>query len=137
MKHLRPPFEMKDLDKAVSRIYHAVTHNQKLWIFGDYDVDGVTAAAILYQFLHRIGCDVSYYIPHRMKEGYGLKPSHISEIAVPNRVDIVLTVDCGSSSHDAIVLAQQNGIDVIITDNHAPEEMITKIRSLGTTITLV
>ena len=120
LKHLHPPFEMKDLDKAVSRICHAVTHNQKLWIFGDYDVDGVTATALLYQFLHHAGGDVSYYIPHRMTEGYGLKASHISEIAVPNRIDLVLTVDCGSSSHDAVALAQQNGIDVIITDHHEP-----------------
>jgi single-stranded-DNA-specific exonuclease len=120
LKHLRPPFGIKDLDKAVSRIYHALTTNQKLWIFGDYDVDGVSATALLYQFLQHIGLDVSYYIPHRVSEGYGLKARHISEIVVPKRIDLVLTVDCGSSSHNAIALAQQAGVDVIVTDHHEP-----------------
>ncbi len=118
LKQLRSPFGMKDLDEAVSRICHAVIHNQKLWIFGDYDVDGVTATTLLYHFLDYIGADVSYYIPHRITEGYGLKPRHISEIAVPNRIDLVVTVDCGSSSHEAVTLAQQSGIDIIITDHH-------------------
>jgi single-stranded-DNA-specific exonuclease len=120
LKHLQPPFGIKDLNKAVDRIYHAMISSHKLWIFGDYDVDGVTATALLYRFLHDIGFDVSYHIPHRMSEGYGLNSRHISEIAVPNRIDLILTVDCGSSSHDAIALARQAGIDVIVTDHHEP-----------------
>jgi single-stranded-DNA-specific exonuclease len=118
LQHLRPPFGMKDLDKAVSRMCQALTHGHKLWVFGDYDVDGVTATVLLYQFLVCCGADVSYYIPHRFTEGYGLKPCHISDMAVPKGIDLVVTVDCGSSSHEAVTLAKQAGIDVIITDHH-------------------
>jgi single-stranded-DNA-specific exonuclease len=124
LKHLRPPFEIKDLNKAVSRIYRAMIQNENLLIFGDYDADGVTATTLLYQFLNRVGVNVSFYLPHRVTDGYGLKPRHISEIAVPNNIGIIVTVDCGSSSHDAVALAQHSGIDVIITDHHEPPAML-------------
>lgn len=118
LTHLSSPFILKDMHKAVSRICDAIIHKEKILIFGDYDVDGVTATTLLYRFLSRAGADVAYYIPHRITEGYGLKPQHISGYAVPNRFRVLVTVDCGSSNHDAVKLAQDAGIDVIVADHH-------------------
>ncbi len=118
LSDLRPPFSMKDMDVAVRRIYVAITDNEKMLIFGDYDADGVTATTLLFEFLRYTGADVSFYIPHRIKEGYSLQPGHISDYAVPNQVKLVITVDCGSKSHEAVKLAQDSGTDVIITDHH-------------------
>jgi len=116
---LRPPFSMKDMDVAVNRICSAITKNEKIMIFGDYDADGVTATTILFEFLQYAKADVSFYIPHRVKEGYSLQVSHISDYAIPAEIKLIITVDCGSSSHDAVRLAQKSGIDVIVTDHHA------------------
>jgi single-stranded-DNA-specific exonuclease len=118
LNNLRPPFSMKDMDAAVSRICTAVRNNEKILIFGDYDADGITATTILLEFLSSTGADVSYYIPHRIKEGYSLQASHISNVAIPSRIRLIITVDCGSKSHEAIAAAQKSGIDVIITDHH-------------------
>ncbi len=118
LNDLRPPFSMKDMDIAVRRIYTAIQHNEKILIFGDYDADGITAAAILFEFLQYTGANVSYYIPHRVKEGYSLQTFHISAYAVPHKIRLIITADCGSKSHDAVDLAKSQGIDVIITDHH-------------------
>ena len=77
LNNMRPPCSMKDMDAAVRRIYSAITGHEKILIFGDYDVDGITATTILFEFLHYTKADVSYYIPHRTKEGYGLHTKHI------------------------------------------------------------
>lgn len=118
LNNLRPPFSMKDMDIAVSRICSAIRNREKILIFGDYDADGITATTILLEFLNTAGADVSYYIPHRIKEGYSLQASHISNVAIPSRIRLIITVDCGSKSHDAVIAAQKSGIDVIITDHH-------------------
>lgn len=118
LNRLRPPFCIKDIDIAVQRIYSAIKGNEKILIFGDYDVDGVTATTLLYQFLSYVGTDVSYYIPHRLKEGYDLQATHIRNQAVANRINLIVTVDCGSNSHEAVHTARRLGIDVIITDHH-------------------
>ncbi len=115
---LRPPFCIKDINIAVQRIYKAIKDNEKLLIFGDYDVDGVTATTILYQFFCYVGIDVSYYVPHRLTEGYDLQVTHIREHALANRIKLIITVDCGSNSHEAVQAANKVGIDVIITDHH-------------------
>ncbi|MBU0698257.1 MAG: single-stranded-DNA-specific exonuclease RecJ [Pseudomonadota bacterium] len=120
LNHLRPPADIKDMDAAVRRIVDAVIRHEHILIFGDYDVDGVTATAILLEFFRYIGTKVSYYIPHRAKEGYGLQVNHISEFARPRGITLIITVDCGSGSHDAVKAAQAAGIDVIITDHHIP-----------------
>jgi len=78
LDQLNPPFSIKDMDAAVNRILYAIKHREKILIFGDYDVDGITATTILLEFFRFIGADVSYYIPHRINEGYGLKRSHIN-----------------------------------------------------------
>jgi single-stranded-DNA-specific exonuclease len=118
LNNLRPPFSLKDMDTAVNRIYKAIIENEKILIFGDYDVDGVTAVVILLNFLRYVGADVSYYIPHRIAEGYSIQPMHISQYARPNQIDLIITADCGSGSHPAVEAATRFGIDMIITDHH-------------------
>ncbi|MBC8200377.1 MAG: single-stranded-DNA-specific exonuclease RecJ [Desulfobacteraceae bacterium] len=118
LNNMRPPCSMKDMDAAVRRIYSAITGHEKILIFGDYDVDGITATTILFEFLHYTKADVSYYIPHRTKEGYGLHTKHITDYAIPNKINLIITVDCGSSSDNAVKTASGSGIDVIITDHH-------------------
>ena len=124
LNNIRPPFSLKDVDIAVNRLYTAIVRKQKILIFGDYDVDGITATVILLDFLRYAGADVSYYIPHRVKEGYGIHPRHISLYARPNNIDLILTADCGSGSHRAAAAARKSGIDMIITDHHAISENI-------------
>jgi single-stranded-DNA-specific exonuclease len=122
---IRPPFGLRDMDAAVSRIYRAIAQNENILIFGDYDVDGVTATAVILEFFKHIGSTrVSYYIPHRIKEGYSLQPHHIHSHARPNQIQLIITADCGSGSHAAIAAARQSGIDVIVTDHHTVFEKI-------------
>ena len=118
LKNIRSPFSIKDIDAAVRRIYKAIINSEKILIFGDYDVDGITSTSILIDFLKNTGADVHYYIPHRAKEGYSLQSMHISDYAIPNEINLIITVDCGSGSHDAVKTAKEFGIDVIITDHH-------------------
>jgi single-stranded-DNA-specific exonuclease len=118
LNHLRLPCALKGMEAAVKRIYDAIIGGQKILIFGDYDVDGITATVILLNFLRKAGAKVSYYIPHRISEGYGIQPRHISHYARPKRFDLIITADCGSSNHHAVVAANKVGIDVIITDHH-------------------
>jgi single-stranded-DNA-specific exonuclease len=124
LHRVRSPFALKDMDAAVNRIYRAITKNEKILIFGDYDVDGITATAVLLGFLRTIGADVSYYIPHRIKEGYSLQPQHIVNQILPNRIRLVITTDCGIGSYEAIAAAGNSGIDVIVTDHHKVPEKI-------------
>jgi single-stranded-DNA-specific exonuclease len=118
LSQLRPPTSLRDLDKAVQRIAGAITARENILLFGDYDVDGTTATSVLLEFLKTCGALVSWYIPHRLREGYGLKPRHIAEVAVPRQASLMITVDCGSASHAAVDAARAAGIDVIITDHH-------------------
>ncbi|MEZ4528080.1 MAG: single-stranded-DNA-specific exonuclease RecJ [Desulfobacterales bacterium] len=115
---IRAPFAIRDMDTAVSRIASAISDQEKILIFGDYDADGVTATAVLLEFLQYAGADVSYYIPHRTKEGYDIQTDHIFGYALPAQTDLIITVDCGSSRHEAVQAARSSGIDVIITDHH-------------------
>ena len=118
LTNLRSPFSLLDMDAAVNRIYGAIAAKEKILIFGDYDVDGVTATVILLNFLRYAGADVSYYIPHRVTEGYSIQPVHISRFARPHNIDLIITADCGSDSHRAVSAAKHCGIDMIITDHH-------------------
>jgi single-stranded-DNA-specific exonuclease len=118
LNNIRPPYSLKDMDRAVDRIHQAIIGNEKILIFGDYDADGVTAVVILLNFLNYVGADVSYYIPHRIAEGYSIQPRHISEYARPHQFDLIITADCGSGSHQAVEAANRFGIDMIITDHH-------------------
>lgn len=118
LHNLRPPFEIAGMTEAVARIHTAILRSEKILIFGDYDVDGVTATTLLVQFLNEINAEVSSYIPHRVTEGYGLKASHITDVAIPRGIKLIITVDCGVSSHEAVTLAKKKDIAVIITDHH-------------------
>jgi single-stranded-DNA-specific exonuclease len=124
LSKIRPPNALKDMEVAVKRIYRAIAENEKILIFGDYDADGITAAAVLLDFFRTIGARVSDYIPHRIKEGYSLQVHHIREQALPNGIQLIITADCGSGSHDAIISARNAGIDVIVTDHHSISENI-------------
>jgi single-stranded-DNA-specific exonuclease len=115
---IRSPFLMKDMDRAVSRILRALRCREKVLIFGDYDVDGMTATALLLDFLTYLGMDVHYYIPDRLTEGYGLSPESVEQEAIARDVALIITVDCGITSHQAVRRASRVGIDVIITDHH-------------------
>jgi single-stranded-DNA-specific exonuclease len=115
---LSDPSTIKDMDTAVRRIYDAILRKERILIFGDYDVDGVTATVLLTEFLNTAGAKVSFYIPHRETEGYGLKPDHIRDPVISNNINLIITADCGSSSHEAVSMAARSGIDVIITDHH-------------------
>ncbi len=124
LNRLNPPFSIKDMDAAVNRILTAIKQNEKILIFGDYDVDGITATTILLEFIRSAGADVSYYIPHRTNEGYGLQNNHISDYALSKKINLIITTDCGSGSHDAVKTAKSAGIDVIITDHHIISDTI-------------
>lgn len=109
-----------DMDRAVTRIVIALQNRERMLVFGDYDVDGITATLILKDFLQQCGGLVTYYIPHRLTEGYGLYPHHIENFE--EKPDLIITVDCGASSLEAIEYARAVGIDVIITDHHRVED---------------
>lgn len=118
LKNLRPPFAIKDMNPALRRIHSALEKKEKILIFGDYDVDGVTATALFFDFFTAMGAPVSYHVPHRITEGYGLRERHIHEVARPNQIELIITVDCGVSSLQAVAAARKANIDVIITDHH-------------------
>ncbi|MBB1564804.1 single-stranded-DNA-specific exonuclease RecJ [Candidatus Gracilibacteria bacterium] len=122
---LHDPYMLKDMDKAVERIKLAYQKGERVMIFGDYDVDGVTSTSILMHFFKKIGLDASYRLPHRIKDGYGLKKYFIDEMASLS-VDLVVTVDCGTKDLDVISHAKNLGIDVIITDHHAVPDIISE-----------
>jgi len=118
LSHLRPPNGLADLEPAVQRIVRAITAREPILVFGDYDVDGTTATAVLLEFLTACGAQVSCYIPHRLNEGYGLQARHVGEVMVPRGTRLVITADCGTGSHAAVRAAAQAGIDVVVTDHH-------------------
>jgi len=126
LHHLRQPFSLADMQKAVARIAQALEKKEKILIFGDYDVDGVTATTLISQFLAEVGATVQDYIPDRLTEGYGLKADHITELAIRDNIKLIITVDCGIASHEAVSLAQTKQVDVIITDHHDPPEDLPK-----------
>lgn len=111
------PFELKDMDKAVYRIREAIKKGEKIAIYGDYDVDGISSTAILYKALKGLSADVIYYIPDRFDEGYGLNIDAIKHL-IQYDVKLVITVDCGVTSLDEIKYASEYGVDVIVTDHH-------------------
>jgi single-stranded-DNA-specific exonuclease len=112
------PFHLKDLGPAVDRVQQALAKEEKILVFGDYDVDGVTATVAVFTFLRDCGAKVIYHIPHRIEEGYSIRREHIESVARPAGVGLIITVDCGSASHDAVTAANEAGIDVIVTDHH-------------------
>lgn len=119
------PFLMPDMEIAVNRIIYAMNQNEKIMIYGDYDVDGITSISVLQKFLKQIGMQVESYIPNRLEEGYGLNKEAIK--AIYNKgYHLMITVDCGISATEEIEFANSLGITTIITDHHEPLEELPK-----------
>lgn len=129
LSSLEDPYNLHDMDRAVDRIKRAVRANERLLVWGDYDADGVTASTLLVLVLKRLGADVSYYIPHRLKEGYGLTMAGI-EYARSNNIDLIITVDCGITNQKEVEFLNKLGIDTIITDHHMPQEELPSAHSV-------
>ncbi len=126
LSDLHDPFLMKDMDKAVERIEQAVRSGEKIMVYGDYDVDGTTAVALMYKFLRQIGHkNLLFYIPDRYTEGYGISIKGI-DYAARKGVGLVITLDCGIKATEKIVYAKQKGVDFIICDHHLPADEIPK-----------
>ncbi len=120
---LYSPWLMKDMDKAVERIITAINQQEKILVFGDYDVDGTTSVASMYQFLRNIFHNVDYYIPHRYKEGYGISKMGI-DYAKENGFTLIISLDCGIKSTNLISYAKEIGIDFIVCDHHLPDAQL-------------
>ena len=116
---LHDPFLMKDMDRAVSRIKQGVAAGERILIFGDYDVDGTTAVALVYSYLEKQGVEVSYYIPDRYLEGYGLSYQGI-QFASDNDFSLIIALDCGVKSIEEVDFANSLGVDMVICDHHTP-----------------
>jgi single-stranded-DNA-specific exonuclease len=117
LSHLHSPFLMKDMDRAVHRVTKAIDAQEKILIYGDYDVDGVTSTAVLVSFLQELGADPHYYIPHRITEGYGLNLDAVRRFARQG-IRLLITTDCGISNHPEIQEAARLGVDTIVIDHH-------------------
>ncbi|MDD4893777.1 MAG: single-stranded-DNA-specific exonuclease RecJ [Candidatus Omnitrophica bacterium] len=117
--HFLDPFLFTDMHKAVNRIKKAARDKEKVMIFGDYDVDGLTALALLKETFSKIGIDAAHYIPHRVKEGYGLNKNAI-HFARQKGITLLVTVDCGTNSNEEVRELRRHNIDVIVTDHHEP-----------------
>ena len=141
---LHDPFLMKDMDKAVERLHQAVTQGEKILIYGDYDVDGTTAVAVMYRFLEGIidngfnsetsnnqypiggtASNIDYYIPDRYTEGYGVSTQGI-DYAVAHGCSLIITLDCGIKAVEKVAYAKSKGIDVIVCDHHTPGDELPK-----------
>jgi single-stranded-DNA-specific exonuclease len=123
LSQLHDPFLMKDMEKAVERILFAINNDQKILIFGDYDVDGTTSVALMYRFLKKIYTEekIDFYIPHRYREGYGVSKRGI-DFAKENHFDLIISLDCGIKSVQLIGYACTLGLDFIVCDHHLPDE---------------
>ena len=122
---LHDPFLMKDMDKAVDRIEKAIENKEKVLVYGDYDVDGTTAVAVVYLYLKRFFNKkrIEFYIPDRYEEGYGISYKGI-DYAADNDFSLVIALDCGIKAVEKIEYANQRGVDFIICDHHRPDEVI-------------
>ena len=125
LDNLHDPFLMKDMDTAVERLHRAVASGEKILVYGDYDVDGTTAVALVYSFLRRFTSAVDFYIPDRYDEGYGVSFKGI-DWAADNGFSLLITLDCGIKAIDKVEYAAAKGVDVIICDHHLPEAEIPR-----------
>ena len=117
LKSLSDPWKMADMDRAVDRMVRAIAGRDHVAVFGDYDVDGVTSSALVFNFLKGLGLEVTVCLPHREQDGYGLNVEAIRDLASKG-CRLLITVDCGISDNDEVALARELGMDVIVTDHH-------------------
>jgi single-stranded-DNA-specific exonuclease len=120
---LHSPWLMKDMENAVARIISAINREEKILVFGDYDVDGTTSVACMYLFLKKIHSQLDFYIPHRYREGYGVSKAGI-DFAKENGFTLIISLDCGIKSADLVTYAKELGIDFIICDHHLPDNIL-------------
>ncbi len=123
LSDLHDPFLMKDMDKAVDRLQRAIERQEKVLVYGDYDVDGTTSVALMYLFLKDYLKQIDYYIPDRYTEGYGISPQSI-DFAARENFTLVIVLDCGIKAVEKVQYAKQNGVDFIICDHHNPGDTI-------------
>ena len=126
---LHNPYLMQDMDKAVERVLKNIKSGKPIMVFGDYDVDGTTGAAALYLAFQKFGADVTYYIPDREKEGYGLS-YHGIEVAKDIGIDLIITCDCGINAFVQVDFANEQNIDIIITDHHTTDTELPKAHAI-------
>ena len=131
--HLEDPFVFQDMQKAVQRIHAAIAKKEKILIYGDYDVDGVTGSAILYPVLKKLGAQVEVHIPHRMNEGYGLNLKSL-ETLLKQKFKLVITVDNGIASPEPIQFIVDQGAEVIIVDHHNPKEKLPPAHAIVSSV---
>ena len=120
---LHDPFLMKDMDVAVERLNQAMGKKERILVYGDYDVDGTTAVALVYKFIQQFYSNIDYYIPDRYSEGYGVSYKGVDQ-AVENGVKLVIVLDCGIKAIDEILYAKEKGVDFIICDHHVPDDVL-------------
>lgn len=120
---LHDPFLMNDMEKAVNRLNKAMGAKEKIMVYGDYDVDGTTAVALVYKYLQNYYSNIEYYIPTRYEEGYGISMKSI-DYAVENDIKLIIVLDCGIKAIDEITYAKEKGVDFIICDHHMPDETL-------------
>jgi len=129
LQNLHDPFLMQDMTKAISRIEKAMGAKENILIYGDYDVDGTTAVAVLYSFLKRYYNHIGYYIPDRYKEGYGISVTGI-DYAAENQYTLIIALDCGIKSIEQVAYAKSKGIDFIIGDHHTPGSRLPEAEAI-------
>ena len=117
LEGIHDPFLLKDMDKAVAEIRRAIENKEKIAVYGDYDVDGVTATCIMIQYLKKMGADCTYYIPDRLEEGYGLNVAAIQSL-YDDGCRLLITVDSGITAEEEAVFAKELGLRLIIPDHH-------------------
>jgi len=123
LSDLHDPFLMKDMDRAVERLERAIDNQEKVMVYGDYDVDGTTSVAMIYLFLKSRIRDLHFYIPDRYSEGYGISPQSI-EYAIREKFSLVIVLDCGIKAIEKIGYAKKHGLDFVICDHHNPDKQI-------------
>ncbi|MDR0662411.1 MAG: single-stranded-DNA-specific exonuclease RecJ [Holosporales bacterium] len=124
---LPDPLVLKDMDHAIDRVVQAITHQEKILVWGDYDVDGITSIVLLLRFFASLGKDVSFYVPPRTN-GYGATASSLDEVLTRgDTISLILMVDCGTTAHGTLEQLQSRGIDVVILDHHTPEETLPSV----------
>jgi single-stranded-DNA-specific exonuclease len=129
LQQLHDPLLMADMPKAIERLVHALSHDERILVYGDYDVDGTTATALSTLVFRTLGYEAPHYIPERLREGYGLSMAGI-EKAHAAGVDLILAVDCGVTAHKEIQRARELGIDVIVCDHHQPSAQLPPANAL-------
>lgn len=123
LDHLHDPFLMNDMERAVSRIHQAINSGEKILIYGDYDVDGITAVSLLYTFFRTIHPDIGYYVPDRTTEGCGISFDGV-DYASENGFTLLIALDCGIKDHQKVNYALENNVDIILCDHHIPDSSL-------------